>query len=210
MKGSTTVDVVEEINHVPREDKVLERRESLPSSFYLHFRGEEVTATHPVENPTKIVLLHGFMQSHTCWLTTAYRLHRRYGHSVVLIDFFGHGRSPHLKNYKDCTAKTLVQQVRGILQRIQWDREPVCFAGLSLGGAIAQQYLLTYPNNVDRILLLASAGLSEKSRFSCANQSAKIFRLMLNMVEKTDKKFNIRWVLRNKYVTKVLGVLHLP
>ena len=151
--ATTTTSIGEEIN-------------SLPPSFYLHLRGDEIRPTHPVEHPSRIVLLHGYMQTHTCWLTTAHRLRSRYGHSVLLIDFYGHGRSPWLKDYTQFHSTTLAHQVRQVLEQVRWTTSPVCFTSISLGGAVAQQYLLMYPENVERILLLASAGLSEPTMFS--------------------------------------------
>ncbi len=41
----------------------------------------------------KVVLLHGWLQSHTCWIDTAMHLCKNYGYSILLIDFVGHGKS---------------------------------------------------------------------------------------------------------------------
>ena len=107
----------------------------------------------------RTVLLHGWLQSHACWLGTARELAAR-GHDVLLLDFFGHGRSP-LPAGK-LTAAALERQLREVLVACGWDHgAPLALGGLSLGGAVAQRYALTSPERVARLVLVCPAGAPE-------------------------------------------------
>jgi pimeloyl-ACP methyl ester carboxylesterase len=44
---------------------------------------------------------------------------------------------------------------------VGWVQQAVVLAGLSFGGGVAQHYALRYPGNVERLVLLASAGQPE-------------------------------------------------
>ena len=48
-----------------------------------------------------------------------------------------------------------------LVEKVGWTEEKLVFAGISMGGAVTQAYCLAHPSNVDRIVLVAAAGLSE-------------------------------------------------
>ena len=45
----------------------------------------------PYPPRSRIVLLHGWLQNHRCWLETAYALRDSHHHDVLLLDFYSHG-----------------------------------------------------------------------------------------------------------------------
>eukprot|EP00192_Tetraselmis_astigmatica_P006465 CAMPEP_0117654208 /NCGR_PEP_ID=MMETSP0804-20121206/3621_1 /TAXON_ID=1074897 /ORGANISM="Tetraselmis astigmatica, Strain CCMP880" /LENGTH=440 /DNA_ID=CAMNT_0005460473 /DNA_START=236 /DNA_END=1558 /DNA_ORIENTATION=- len=137
--------------------------EQLPPFFWVVLRGAEaiVPPTYTLLNPSKIVLLHGWLQDHTCWLKTAMKLRDTYGHDVLMLDFYGHGRSPYLPNFHHMNIYTCVRQLRELLVHVGWLQHKVVLAGISYGGGVAQHYALKYPDHVDRMVLLASVGQSE-------------------------------------------------
>ena len=90
-------------------------------------------------------------------------MHTVLHHEILIPDLYGHGHSPiYLPNVRDLDVLTLVQQLRKLIVRVGWDQSKVCIAGISMGGAIAQLYAAFYPSNIDRIVLVASGGLSEQ------------------------------------------------
>jgi len=106
----------------------------------------------------KVVLLHGFLQDSTCWKKTAKKLRENHGYDVLLIDFYGHGKSRHLSDFRNHNASTYTQQVRDVILHVGWDSEKICFAGISLGGAVTQLYFTKFSENVGRVVLVAPAG----------------------------------------------------
>mmetsp|Transcript_3374 Transcript_3374/g.7206 ORF Transcript_3374/g.7206 Transcript_3374/m.7206 type:complete len:316 (+) Transcript_3374:71-1018(+) len=119
-------------------------------------------ATSHQPSGERIVLLHGWLQSSDVWLKTACNLRDRYHHDVLVLDWWGHGRS-HTKNTTTkLRVETLEEQLINILRYYGWDTgRPLIFAGISLGGAILLRYQILYPDRVGRIVLVCSAGLSE-------------------------------------------------
>ena len=69
-------------------------------------------------------------QDHTCWLTTAHRLRDTYGHDVLLMDFYGHGRSPYLANYRHMNIHTSTRQLRLLLEHVRTNEALLCLTSL--------------------------------------------------------------------------------
>jgi pimeloyl-ACP methyl ester carboxylesterase len=113
----------------------------------------------------RVVLLHGWMQSHTVWLRTAACLRDRYGHDVLLLDWWGHGLSHSDRPLADLRVEVLLDQLEAALARFGW-LEPgsrrLCMGGISLGGALSLRFAAKRPERVARLTLVCSAGLSER------------------------------------------------
>jgi pimeloyl-ACP methyl ester carboxylesterase len=159
----------------------------LPDCFYLLLPGAELPSL-PSKERQKIVLLHGWLQSHTCWLTTAVKLRDTFGHDVLLLDFYGHGRSPFLEHRRLLDIDTLVAQVKMVVDKVGWQHEKLTFGGISMGGAVLQTYMLRYPESIKRIVLVAAAGLSEH-RFSLTMLNAHVCTALLNAVDSLEQNF---------------------
>ncbi|RHY30995.1 hypothetical protein DYB32_003854 [Aphanomyces invadans] len=100
--------------------------------------------------------------SHKDWKQTALKLHRVHGHSVLLVDFIGHGYTPYLPSYDEHLPSVFVHQVRDAIVRANWHVDPsnkLTFAGISLGGAVSLRYAQLFPAHVDRVVLLSAAGM---------------------------------------------------
>ena len=108
------------------------------TGFWLLLSGKDVTPTHPPPNGkrARVVMMHGWLMSHNCWLTTATQLRDRYGHDVLLFDFHGHGRSGFLPHYKDNTPGAFVAQLRRVLQHVGWAPSNDGGGGGTSGGGI--------------------------------------------------------------------------
>jgi pimeloyl-ACP methyl ester carboxylesterase len=92
------------------------------------------------KNQTPVILIHGAGSSHIFWPAEIRRLS---GHNVIALDLPGHGRSSGTgcQSVGDYTAAILEFLAdRGIFQ--------AAFVGHSMGGAIALQLALDYPQHV--------------------------------------------------------------
>lgn len=137
-----------------------------PCSFSILLRAEDVPRRPSwVRDRRRVVLLHGWLQDSSSWLTTAHQLRRRYGHSVLLLDWLHHGRSETPADPSELHPDALVAQLRAALEHIGWTGDNhacrLTLAGCSLGGAIAMLYTNRFSADVDRLVLVAPAGFDE-------------------------------------------------
>ena len=91
-------------------DEIASTRADDASTFYLLLRGADGPAPSAVQGG-RVVLLHGWLQSHSCWLRTAAALRDTYGHDVLLLDFWGHGHSPRPPADASAGIEGLIEQV---------------------------------------------------------------------------------------------------
>ncbi|KAJ7701728.1 Alpha/Beta hydrolase protein [Mycena metata] len=108
----------------------------------------------------KIVLIHGLSIPALVWAPLVPQLVDA-GHRVLLYDLYGRGYSdaPMGAAYD---AQLYVTQLALLLQHLGWQRTRI--GGVSMGGAIAAAFVATFPNLVERdVVLVASAGLVESA-----------------------------------------------
>lgn len=105
-------------------------------------------------NRPTIVLIHGFSVPYFIWDPT-FDFLTQSGLRVLRYDLFGRGYSdrPHTRYDIDL----YVRQLGGLLDALG-PREPVTLAGLSLGGAIAVNFMERHPERVDKLILIDPAG----------------------------------------------------
>lgn len=111
---------------------------------------EEGQAGAPV-----IVLIHGFTFSLESWDGWAADLSR--DHRVIRYDLSGHGLSAPDPQRRYGTDGR-VEQLRRLLDMMGVER--ATFAGNSFGGLVAWTFAARYPDRVERLVLLNSAGFS--------------------------------------------------
>lgn len=98
-----------------------------------------------------LIILHGFMGSGENWHT----LSRRYfstRFSVFTPDLRNHGRSPH---HPEMNYEVLAEDVRRFMHRRGLDR--VFILGHSMGGKVAMQLAMQYPQTVERLIVVDMA-----------------------------------------------------
>ncbi|MFZ2487645.1 MAG: alpha/beta hydrolase [Anaerolineae bacterium] len=98
-----------------------------------------------------LLLLHGLGSSRTDWPLQLPVLLPRY--RVIVADLRGHGQSP--KPRGPYTLPVLAADVAALLRRLT--AAPTHVAGLSLGGAVAQQLALDAPELVRSLILVNTA-----------------------------------------------------
>ncbi len=109
---------------------------------------------------TPVVFLHGFTGSSLDWEFLIDRLPE--GFEPITIDLLGHGKTSSPKELKKYSVQSQVQFLDKILTNLNIDK-PI-LVGYSMGGRLAQSYLLSFPNNVRSIVLESTSfGLKTKA-----------------------------------------------
>jgi len=120
---------------------------------------------HAPSNSRTVLLLHGMGSAGDDWLLQVPALEPRY--RIVAPDARGHGRSP--KPPGPYSIAELTDDVVALLDELGIESAQV--AGLSMGGAIAQQLAIFYPQRVQSLVLVNTfakvrpVGLSGLRRF---------------------------------------------
>lgn len=125
-------------------------------------------AAGPYPPRSRIVLLHGWLQSHRCWLATAYALRDLYHHDVLLLDFYAHGLTSGPSNKERMSPFGFVELLCRRLAAIGWDggaRLTLC--GCSFGAGVAMRYACANPSRVARLTLVVPPGLEEPWYMPC-------------------------------------------
>ncbi|KAL0082498.1 Alpha/Beta hydrolase protein [Phycomyces blakesleeanus] len=117
-------------------------------------------------NGKKVVLIHGISTGAACYISLSKILADK-GHYVLLFDLWGRLFYLHKKkgyaeappHYYDESLYTT--QVALVLQKVGWTSTDV--VGVSLGGAIATSFASFYPEMVNKLVLIAPAGLMHRA-----------------------------------------------
>jgi len=99
---------------------------------------------------TPLVLIQGLGVPATAWYPQVPAFAAR--HRVIVLDNRGAGRSD--QPYGDYTIAQMAQDVAGLLDHLQIPRAHIL--GLSLGGLIAQEFALSYPDRVHGLILVGT------------------------------------------------------
>lgn len=119
-----------------------------------------------------IIGLHGWLDNAATFSRIApalSRLHPFYG-----IDFAGHGHSDHRGAGQSYPLLDYVKDVAGLIER--HFQEPVIIIGHSLGGIVGSLYAATFPERVDRLVMIDSLGPLTQSPESGPEQLRKGIR----------------------------------
>ncbi|KAJ3063693.1 hypothetical protein HDU98_000501 [Podochytrium sp. JEL0797] len=105
----------------------------------------------------RIVMVHGINVTGNVFPQFIDELVRQ-GYRVLSYDLYGMGYSsaPGLK-YDSATYTT---QLKDLLDHVQWEKP--LLLGFSLGGGIATEFALKFPESVDKLVLVAPAGLKHR------------------------------------------------
>jgi pimeloyl-ACP methyl ester carboxylesterase len=103
-----------------------------------------------------LVLIHGVASSSDTWEPVLPGLARKY--TVLAPDLLGHGRSDKARG--DYSIAAHANTVRDLMDALGYRRATL--VGHSLGGAVAMQMAYQYPVSVDRLALVAPAGLGRE------------------------------------------------
>lgn len=125
-------------------------RFSIPDlpSYHIQTPGARIHARSLGEG-APLVLLHGLSSSSTDWLPIAPGLATNY--RLLLLDMRGHGQSS-LATEGGYTISRMAADVAVVLDAFEIERAHLL--GLSLGGCVAIQFAVDYPDRVQRMVLV--------------------------------------------------------
>jgi 4,5:9,10-diseco-3-hydroxy-5,9,17-trioxoandrosta-1(10),2-diene-4-oate hydrolase len=105
---------------------------------------------------SNVILIHGLGASADIWMHNISALSE--GYRVYAPDLVGFGRSdkPDVKYSPSYMAAFINDFIAAL------DIKHACLMGLSLGGGVALQYVLQFPEKVEKIVLVDSAGLGRE------------------------------------------------
>jgi len=106
-----------------------------------------------------IVLLHGLGSDSFFWLGTITELSKK--HRVIAPDQIGFGQSD--KPFISYRIGTYVDFLDSFLTQLKVEKAHI--VGISLGGWIAANYAITYPNRVEKLVLVDAAGYAPAKDF---------------------------------------------
>ncbi|BCO36786.1 alpha/beta hydrolase [Mycobacterium heckeshornense] len=102
-----------------------------------------------------ILLIHGIADNSTTWATVQAKLAQRF--TVIAPDLLGHGQSD--KPRADYSVAAYANGMRDLLSVLDIDR--VTVVGHSLGGGVAMQFAYQFPQLVERLVLVATGGVTK-------------------------------------------------
>jgi pimeloyl-ACP methyl ester carboxylesterase len=115
-----------------------------------------------------VTLVHGVGANLGSWDAIAERLSRRY--RVIRLDLRGHGQSSRIET---CRLGDFLDDVSLVLDTLGIAHTHL--VGFSLGGMIAQAYVLAYPERVDRLALISAvAGRTDEERANVQARARKV------------------------------------
>lgn len=106
-----------------------------------------------------IILLHGAGAGAVTWYSTIANIAQYY--RVIAPDIVGYGESDKPNAIYD--RPYFSNWLNGFLESLNLTK--ICLVGLSQGGAIAMQFTLDFPEKVNKLVLVNSAGLGAKPKF---------------------------------------------
>lgn len=115
-----------------------------------------------------VTLVHGVGANLESWDAIAAILSRQ--HRVIRLDLRGHGKSSRIET---CRLDDFLDDVSLVLDTLGIARTHL--VGFSLGGMIAQAYVLAYRERVDRLALISAvAGRTEQERVNLQARARKV------------------------------------
>ncbi len=100
------------------------------------------------QSNTKLIILHGFLGSLDNWHTLATEWAKN-DIEVYTIDQRNHGKSPHTEHH---TIDLMVEDVKDFME--QQGITKTNMMGHSMGGKVAMQFALTYPELLDKLIVV--------------------------------------------------------
>lgn len=103
-----------------------------------------------------LVCIHGWSTASYVWKGLRPKL-REKGYRVLTYDLYGRGKSsrPNIEH----TTNLFVDQLSQVLAGLKLDDQSLNIIGYSMGGAIAASFVASRLDNVERLLLIAPAGM---------------------------------------------------
>jgi 2-succinyl-6-hydroxy-2,4-cyclohexadiene-1-carboxylate synthase len=132
-----------------------------------------------------IVCLHGFSEDISTW-----KLLKLQGYKLILIDLIGHGKSDKTKDTKYYSLEIMLKHLNLLISSLNLKKYSLL--GYSMGGRCALAYALTYPKEIDK-LILESASYGEEKTLDRLKRRENDLNLAKSIEEKGIEWFNQYW-----------------
>jgi esterase len=99
-----------------------------------------------------LLILHGLFGSSDNWQTISRALGERF--HVFAVDLRNHGRSPHSA---EMSYPLMAEDLRELILRrlaVQVQHPRICILGHSMGGKVAMQFALAFPDHVEKLVVI--------------------------------------------------------
>ena len=106
-------------------------------------------------NSKKMLALHGWLDNAASFCALAPKI-ADLGYEVVAIDFPGHGKSAHRAKGHFTHFIDFVLDVQNIIEELKWKKTTLL--GHSMGAAMAHMYAISYPERVDKLIMIENLG----------------------------------------------------
>lgn len=124
-----------------------------------------------------IILLHAGFQDHSMWKEQVNALSKKY--KVITIDQPYHGNTT-----GNDTVTLISDIIRTVLDSLKVEK--VSVIGLSMGGASAQDFVLAYPDRINKVILMASGINGYDRDHKIDSVSFEWFQRMVTALEAKD------------------------
>jgi len=124
-----------------------------PQDKYIKIGAINTRYWHQGDQGAPVILIHGLGVSADIWMHNIEALAQRY--RVYVPDVIGFGKTD--KPDTEYTAALFATFINDFMSALNIEKPTLI--GNSLGGGIALQYTLLYPDKVDKLVLVDSAGL---------------------------------------------------
>ena len=120
----------------------------------IKFKGQDLSYKRQGKGDV-LVLLHGFLESHTMWDVLLPSLVSEF--DVITIDLLGHGKSGDVAEIH--TMELMAEAVNEVL--VSEDISQAHFLGHSMGGYVALAFAELFPQGIENLILLNSTPLDD-------------------------------------------------
>jgi 2-succinyl-6-hydroxy-2,4-cyclohexadiene-1-carboxylate synthase len=144
-----------------------------------------------------ILLVHGFTGSLEDWRDIYPHLDERFNY--VGIDLIGHGKSDSPNDIKKYEPESLINQIEDILTQLSVNE--VIILGYSMGGRVALNYAVSYPQKIKGLILEStSAGIKNERDRTERTESDEVLASYIE--ENGTEKFAERWMNQDIFNTQ--------
>lgn len=154
------------------------------------------------KNKPVVLALHGWLDNAASFIPLAAHLNQ---YQIIAIDMAGHGESEHRSADAHYHLVDWVQDLHELITLNQWQN--LILVGHSLGGIISSLYAATFPEQVQKLIVIESFGPLTEPAESSPSQLRKSVESRLAMHQKQAKHpANLRQAVQARKVAGDLSV----
>lgn len=174
--------------------KITEMQLKLPQDNYIRAGLINTRYWTLGEGETNVILIHGLGASADIWMHNIYALSKNYKIYVPDLPGFGRADIPD----SSFTPFDSVQFIDDFLNTLKIDR--AVLIGQSLGGGVALQYTIRFPQKVDKLVLVDNAGFGSDVIWTLRWMSLPVIGELMSFPTKMGVRIFFQLAVRNPAV----------